>query len=128
MNPAMISLITRNCEVLIESIPCTVLQAILLSQQGGLAANPLQTTSMMIGLVATSYAVADSHVDLLAPPVSLKLPKTSASCVVAASGAAADGSVAVRCSAGPEGVALLVVLVVVSRPREVSVRWDLHGA
>ena len=64
VNPAMISLATRNVEVVIESIPCTVLQAILLSQQGGLAANPLQTTSMVIGLVATSYAVADSHVDL----------------------------------------------------------------
>ena len=63
-SPAMISAVTRNSEVLIESIPCTVLQAILLSRQGGLAANPLQTTSMLIGLVATSYAVADSHVDL----------------------------------------------------------------
>ena len=47
-----------------ESIPCTAFQVLLLSQQGSLTEDPLQLTSIVMGLAATSYSVADSHVDL----------------------------------------------------------------
>ena len=64
MSPAMISAVTRNGEVVTESIPMAALMVFLLSLQGSLTDDPVKLVSIMISLAAIAYNVADTIVDL----------------------------------------------------------------
>ena len=64
MSPAMISALTRNGEVVTESIPMAALMVFLLSLQGSLTDDPVKLVSIMISLAAIAYNVADSVVDV----------------------------------------------------------------